>query len=154
MSDDLNILIDPELVEVISVGNNATPVTVEISDFVSFTTDYFVTQSISAHNVSLSAHQDIRNDFLNKVDKVPSAVSGNIVSFSLSGNIYDSTIPLSSLLVLDNLGQIDQMRYLPSIYLKNKTPSLTAYCHEVWIETNEFEEDYIVVGPKILINSL
>lgn len=87
-----------------------------------------------------------------KIDTVPSAVSGDLAVWNASGGLYDSSLPLSSVLILDNLGQIDQMRYLPSIFLKNKTPSLTAFCHEIWVETNENNEDYIVVGTRTRID--
>lgn len=61
MSDDLNILIDPELVGC------------TVSEYISFTTNEYVNQSLSAHNISLSTHQDIR--------ALISELSGNDNSF-------------------------------------------------------------------------
>ena len=87
-----------------------------------------------------------------KIDTVVSAVTGNLAAFNATGNVYDSLLPVSSMLVLDNLGQIAQMTYLPTIHLKNKTPGLILYAHEIWVETNEFGEDYLVVGSKARID--
>ncbi len=87
-----------------------------------------------------------------KIDTVNSAISGNLAAFNTTGNLYDSSLPVSSMLILDNLGQIAQMTYLPTIQLKNKTPGLTLYAHEIWVETNEFGEDYLVVGSKARID--
>jgi len=136
----------------------------------------FVTSSISSHNIDLTAHSNILSSYAlesfvtssisslsaenlsalnNKIDKVYSATSGNFPIFNASGNIIDSNLPLSSYLILDDLGQINQMKYMPTVYLKNKTPSLSEYCHEVWLETNiENDDIMLVIGDPVLIQDL
>ena len=80
MSDDLNEFIEPDMVSV------------TVSDYVTFTTTEFVNQSLSAHNISDIAHQDIR-DLLSGDNNVLSAYAmlsganffGNISALNLSG---------------------------------------------------------------------
>lgn len=128
MSDDLNILIDPELVEVISVGNCCTPVECTISEYISYTTNEYVNQTLSAHNISLSAHQDIR-DLISRDNNILSAYAplsganffGNISAPNLSGT---------------NTGDQDLSPYALSVDLNSLSNSLSGYALQTFVTSS------------------
>jgi len=119
MSDDLNILIDPELVEVVLAENNTVPLDVCVSEFLNYTTELFVNQSISAHNLSNLSHQDIRdliardNNILSAYAALTGAIfTGNIFALNLTGT---------------NTGDQDLSPFALSSDLNNLSNSLSAY---------------------------
>lgn len=150
----------------VSLSNvNNIPLGVQVSDFLSFATKQEVFDYILAHNISLSAHEDIRDliaqlttDLLSsnvqlsgKIDKPSNSVSGNLAIFNDDKNVIDSGIASSKVVILDLSGMISQ-QYIPEVYIRNIS-GIDIY-HPLRIETNIYGENSLLIGVGVPLSSI
>lgn len=116
----------------------------ELSSLISSSVNITAFYDLSSYIVS--SIQILTDALLQKIDRPEFSTSGNIATFSLSGNVVDSGLSFTNIPVLDLSGKIQQENMPVEFYCRNINGTQK---HLIQIYTNEFGEHTFEIGEPI-----